>query len=83
MGVKACLLPVKTHKIYRNTQKSFVPYLTQKCQEAPSSRTGSDATAAGGGVREQSEWQRSVCNAAAPPARRTPGTATGKLVGGV
>ena len=39
---------------------------------------GSDATAAGGGVREQSEWQRSVCNAAAPTARRTPGTATGE-----
>ena len=44
---------------------------------------GSDATAAGGGGRELSEWQRSVCNAAAPTARRTPGTATGKLVGAV
>jgi len=44
---------------------------------------GSDATVAGGGEREQSEWQRSVCNAAAPSARRTPGTATGKLVGAV
>ena len=42
---------------------------------------GSDATAAGGGERELSEWQRSVCSAAAPSARRTPGTATGKLVG--
>ena len=57
--------------------------MTQKCPEVRSFRTGSDATAAGGGVREQSEWQRSVCNAAAPPARRTPGTATGKLVGAV
>ena len=27
--------------------------------------------------REASEWQRSVCNAAPPWARRTPGTATG------
>ena len=44
---------------------------------------GSDATAAGGGGRELSEWQRSVCNAAAPTARRTPGTATGTLVGAV
>ena len=40
-------------------------------------RRGSDATAAGGGRRELSEWQRSVCNAGAPSARRTPGTATG------
>ena len=42
---------------------------------------GSDATAASGGERELSEWQRSMCNAAAPSARRTPGTETGKLVG--
>ena len=44
---------------------------------------GSDATAAGGGARELSEWQRSVCNEGAPLPRRTPGTATGKLVGAV
>ena len=44
---------------------------------------GSEPTAAGGGRKEASEWQRSVCNAAAPSARRTPGTATGKLVGAV
>ena len=30
---------------------------------------------------ELSEWLRSVCNAAAPSARRTPGTATGKAGG--
>ncbi len=29
----------------------------------------------------ESLWQRPVSNAAAPSARRTPGTATGKLVG--
>ena len=64
-------------------QISFIPYLTSACPALPSSRMGSDATAAGGGEREQSEWQRSVCNAAAPSARRTPVTATGKLVGAV
>ena len=40
---------------------------------------GSEPTAAGGGRKEASEWPRSVCNAAAPSARRTPGTATGIL----
>ena len=44
---------------------------------------GSEPTAAGGGRKEASEGPRSVCNAAAPSARRTPGTATGKLVGAV
>ncbi len=39
--------------------------------------SGSDPTAAGGGKREGSEWQRAGCNAAASTARRTPGTATG------
>ena len=43
----------------------------------------SSPSAAGGGDRELSEWQRSVCNTAAPSARRTPDTATGKLVGAV
>ena len=38
---------------------------------------GSDGSAAGGGYSDLSEWPRSVCNAAAPTARRTPGTATG------
>ena len=41
---------------------------------------GSEPTAAGGGRKEASEWPRSVCNAAAPSARRTPGTATGTPV---
>ena len=41
---------------------------------------GSEPTAAGGGKKEASEWPRSVCNAAAPSARRTPGTATGAPV---
>jgi hypothetical protein len=50
---------------------------------SPIIQDGSDATAASGGGRELSEWPRSVCNAAAPTARRTPGTATGKLVGAV
>ena len=81
--VKTCRLPAKTNKNQRKTQNSFAPYLTLACPARPLSRMGSDATAAGGGGREQSEWQRSVCNAAAPSARRTPGTATGKLVGAV
>ena len=38
---------------------------------------GSDGSAAGGGRSDLSEWPRSVCNAAAPTARRTLGTATG------
>ena len=83
VGVKTYLLPAKTHKNRRKTQNSFVPYLTQKRPAHRSSRTGSEATAAGGGVRELSKWQRSGCNAAALSARRTPGTATGKLVGAV
>ena len=37
---------------------------------------GSDGSTAGGGRSDLSEWPRSVCNAAAPSARRTPGTAT-------
>ena len=64
-------------------QISFVPYLTSACPAHRLYRTGSDATSASGGGRELSEWQRSVRNAAAPSARRTPGTATGKLVGAV
>ena len=57
--------------------------MTHACPAVLLSKTGSDATAASGGGRELSEWPRSVCNAAAPTARRTPGTATGKLVGAV
>ena len=82
-SAKTCLLPEKTHKNRRKTQNSFVPYLTQKCPAHRLFRMGSDATAADGGERELSEWQRSVCNAGALSPRRTPGTATGKLVGAV
>ena len=64
-------------------QISFVPYLTQKCPAAPSSRTGSDATAAGGGVRELSEWQRSIKSRKSVSPKILSGTATGKLVGAV
>jgi len=42
-----------------------------------SSNLGSDPTAAGGGRREGSEWQRSADDEAAPSARKMPGTATG------
>ena len=38
---------------------------------------GSEGSAACGGRSDPSEWQRSVGNAVAPSARRTPGTATG------
>ena len=40
-------------------------------------RPGSEGSAAGGRGSDPSEWQRSVCNAAALSARRTPGTANG------
>ena len=40
---------------------------------------GSEATAACGGNRELSEWQRSEDDEAAPSARKLPGTATGAL----
>ena len=42
-------------------------------------RMGSDGSAAKCGRSDLSEWPRSVCNTAAPSARRTPGTATGEL----
>ena len=38
---------------------------------------GSEATAAGGGRKELSEWQRSADEDAAPSATNMPGTATG------
>ena len=38
---------------------------------------GSEPTAAGGGRKEASEWQRSADDAAASAARKMPGTATG------
>ena len=44
---------------------------------APAGVMGSKATAAGGGVRELSEWQRSIADVAAPPARKISGTVTG------
>ena len=59
------------------------PILTHSCPAAPSSKTGSDATAAGGGVRELSEWQRSADDAGFSKPRKMPGTATGKLIGAV
>ena len=64
-------------------QISFVPYLTSACPARRLSKTGSDATAAGGGVRELSEWQRSADDAGFSKPRKMPGTATGKLVGAV
>ena len=42
-------------------------------------RTGSDGSAAGGGYSDLSEWPRSADDAAAPSARKLPGTATGIL----
>ena len=57
--------------------------MTQKCPEVRSFRTGSDATAAGGGVREQSEWQRSIKSRKSVSLKILSGTATGTLVGAV
>ena len=39
---------------------------------------GSDGSAAGGGYSDLSEWPRSADDAAAPSARKMPGTATGQ-----
>ena len=83
IGVKTCLLPANTHKNRRQTQNSFIPYLTQKCPARRLYRTGSDATAAGGGVRELSEWQRSIKSRKSVSPKILSGTATGKLVGAV
>ena len=83
MYAKACLLPAKMYQNGRKTQNSFVPYLTSACLAVPSSRTGSDATAAGGGGRELSEWQRSIKSRISVSPKILSGTATGKLVGAV
>ena len=83
IGVKTCLLPANTHKNRRQTQNSFIPYLTQKCPARRLYRTGSDATAAGGGVRELSGWQRSIKSRKSVSPKILSGTATGNLVGAV
>ena len=41
--------------------------------------TGSDATAAGGGLREQSEWQRSIKSRMSVSLKILSGTATGAI----
>ena len=64
-------------------QISFAPYLTSACPAPRLYRTGSDATAAGGGVRELSEWQRSIKSRKSVSPKILSGTATGKLVGAV
>ena len=61
----------------------FVPILTHACPAVPLSRTGSDATAAGGGVRELSEWRRSIKSRMGVSPKILAGTATGKPVGAV
>jgi len=61
----------------------FVLSLTHSCPARRLFRTGSDATAAGGGVRELSEWQRSIKSRKSVSPKILSGTATGKLVGAV
>ena len=80
IGVKTCRLPANAHKNRSKTQNSFVPYLTAACPAHRSSRTGSDVTAAGGGERELSEWQRSIKSRKCVSPKILSGTATGKLV---
>jgi len=63
--------------------QNFVLYLTHSCPAHRLFRTGSDATAAGGGVRELSEWQRSIKSRKSVSPKILSGTATGKLVGAV
>ena len=63
--------------------QNVVLHLTHTCPARRSFKTGSDATAGGGGVRELSEWQRSADDAGFSKPRKMPGTATGKLVGAV
>ena len=67
----------KTDKNRRKMQFSFVPYLTSTCPARRLYRTGSDATAAGGGVRELSEWQRSIKSRKSVSPKILSGTATG------
>ena len=57
--------------------------MTSACPAHRSSRMGSDATAAGGGGRELSEWQRSIKSRRSKSPKILSGTATGKLVGAV
>ena len=57
--------------------------MTQKCPARRLYRTGSDATAAGGGERELSEWQWSIKSRISVSPKILSGTATGKLVGAV
>ena len=83
MYAKTCLSPANVHKNHRKTQNSFVPYLTSACPAHRLSKTGSDATAAGGGERELSEWQRSIKSRKSVSPKILSGTATGKLVGAV
>ena len=54
-----------------NYDLQFFALPTERAKEV-----GSDPTAAGGGEREGSEWQRSADDAAALAARKLPGTAT-------
>ena len=57
--------------------------MTSACPAVPSSRAGSDATAAGDGERELSEWQRSIKSRISVSPKILSGTATGKLIGAV
>ena len=57
--------------------------MTSACPVHRLYRTGSDATAAGGGVRELSEWQRSIKSRMGVSPKLLSDTATGKLIGAV
>jgi len=57
-------------KYRKATEPGVIPSLHEQAW-------GSDGSAACGGYSDLSEWQWSVCNAAALSARRTPGTTTG------
>ena len=63
------VLQVEKSSIYRRKDRAL-----KKLAEA----MGSDGSAASGGCSDLSEWQRSADDAAAPSARKMPGTATGQ-----
>jgi len=65
------------------TPKNVVPNDNHSCPAHRLYRTGSDATAAGGGERELSEWQRSIKSRISVSPKILSGNATGKLVGAV
>ena len=71
------LNPIKQIAPKYGIPKPGIPYFYTGRNRTAGESPGSEGSAAGGRCGDPSEWQRSVCNAVALSARRTPGTATG------